>query len=118
NFAAGMSGGVAYVYDADGTFEQLVNKGMVSLEDELDDKDRAMLQRLVENHAEYTDSERAQELLDDWTTEVENFTKVMPDAYAEVIAERARDDVRTELPRSAREATGARDASPGVVSDD
>jgi glutamate synthase (NADPH/NADH) large chain len=118
NFAAGMSGGVAYVYDADGTFERRVNKGMVSLEDTLDEKDRAMLRRLVENHAEYTDSDRAKELLDDWTAEVENFTKVMPDAYAEVIAERTRDDVRTDLPRSASEATVATDASTGVVSDD
>jgi glutamate synthase (NADPH/NADH) large chain len=88
NFAAGMSGGVAYVHDADGTFERLVNRGMVSLGESLDEKDRTMLRRLVENHAEYTGSERA------------------------------RDDVRTELPQSARETAVTRDASAGVVSDD
>jgi len=101
NFAAGMSGGVAYVYDPDDSFEDLANTGMVTLSSELEPKDRDMITRLVENHAVYTDSDRAQELLDNWETEIENFTRVMPDAYAEVIQERERDDVRNELPESA-----------------
>jgi len=106
NFAAGMSGGVAYVYDPDGTFARKANTGMVSIEPTLEEKDRAMITRLVENHAAYTDSDRAAELLADWDAELSNFTKVMPDAYAEVIAERERDDVRNELPDAAAE-TGA-----------
>jgi len=101
NFAAGMSGGVAYVYDADGTFEDRANTGMVSLSDTLEEKDREMLTRLVENHAAYTGSDRAAELLADWETEIENFTRIMPDAYAGVIAERPGDDVRTEPPSPA-----------------
>ena len=101
NFAAGMSGGVAYVYDPDDSFEDRANTGMVTLIGGLDSKDRDMITRLVENHAAYTDSERAQELLEDWDEQVENFTKVMPDAYAEVIAERDRDDVRNQLPEAA-----------------
>ncbi len=101
NFAAGMSGGVAYVYDADDTFDQRANKGMVSISGTLEGSDREMLTRLVENHAAYTGSERAEELLDNWDEEIENFTRVMPDAYAEVIQDRARDDVRNELPESA-----------------
>jgi glutamate synthase (ferredoxin) len=101
NFAAGMSGGVAYVYDPDGSFESRANTGMVTLSKTLEEKDREMLTRLVENHAAYTDSERARELLDNWDEEIENFTRVMPDAYAEVIAERDRDDVRNELPEAA-----------------
>ena len=101
NFAAGMSGGVAYVYDADGTFEQRANTGMVTISGTLEESDREMLTQLVENHAAYTDSDRAQELLDNWEAEIENFTRVMPDAYAEVIEDRERDDVRNELPESA-----------------
>jgi glutamate synthase (ferredoxin) len=98
NFAAGMSGGVAYVYDPDGAFERRVNRGMVTLHDDLEESDEAMLRRLVENHAEYTDSDRAAALLDDWGTEVRHFTKVMPDAYAKVMAEKSREDVRSDLP--------------------
>jgi glutamate synthase (NADPH/NADH) large chain len=60
-----------------------------------------MLTRLVKNHAAYTDSVRAAELLEDWEAEIENFTRVLPDAYAEVIEERERDDVRNELPKAA-----------------
>ncbi|MFT4946647.1 MAG: glutamate synthase (ferredoxin) [Natronomonas sp.] len=100
NFAAGMSGGIAYVYDSDGTFEERANTGMVSL-GALEENDREMLTRLVENHAAYTDSERAKELLDNWDEEIGNFTRVMPDAYAEVIEDRERDDVRNELPAAA-----------------
>jgi glutamate synthase (ferredoxin) len=101
NFAAGMSGGIAYVYDPDNTLETRANTGMVTVSDNLTESDRAMLTRLVENHAAYTDSERARELLADWETELEQFTRVMPDAYAEVIADRSRADVRTELPDAA-----------------
>ena len=111
NFAAGMSGGVAYVYDPDGSFRERANTGMVTLSDELDPSDEQMLTRLVENHAAYTDSERAAELLADWEEELGNFTRVMPDAYAEVIAERERDDVRTELPDSAVHGTDSLDTA-------
>ena len=117
NFAAGMSGGVAYVYDSDGEFEDRANTGMVTLMNTLEPKDRDMLTRLVENHATYTDSERAAELLENWDREVENFTKVMPDAYAEVIAERERDDVRNELPPAADAAASAGDAVRGPADD-
>jgi glutamate synthase (NADPH/NADH) large chain len=101
NFAAGMSGGVAYVYDPDGDFHELANTGMASLESTLEESDEAMLRRLVENHAEYTGSDRAAWMLEEWAQVREQFVKVMPDAYAEVIAERARDDVRNELPEAA-----------------
>jgi glutamate synthase (NADPH/NADH) large chain len=109
NFAAGMSGGVAYVYDPDDDFATKANTGMVTLSTDLEDADEAMLRRLVENHAEYTDSETADELLAEWADAVSDFVKVMPDAYAEVIAERARDDVRTELPEAAAAATAEGD---------
>jgi glutamate synthase (NADPH/NADH) large chain len=107
NFAAGMSGGVAYVYDPDGDFDSLVNKGMVTIHDDLEESDEGMLRRMIENHAEYTDSDRAASLLADWGNELQNFTKVMPDAYAEVIAEESREDVRNDLPEPASAVGGA-----------
>ena len=117
NFAAGMSGGVAYVYDPDGKFARTANTGMVSIDPTPDEIDRAMITRLVENHAAYTDSDRAAALLANWDDELDNFTKVMPDAYAEVIAERERDDVRTELPDPAAPASGTGAASHGQADD-
>ena len=101
NFAAGMSGGVAYVYDDDDTFADRANTGMVALADDLEEDDRRMLRRLVENHREYTGSERAADLLDDWEAELSKFVKVMPDAYAAVIAENEEEDVRRAIPESA-----------------
>jgi glutamate synthase (NADPH/NADH) large chain len=111
NFAAGMSGGVAYVHDPDGDFEERANTGMVTLSRDLEPADETALRRLVENHAAYTGSERAATLLADWETAREQFVRVMPDAYAEVIAERARADVRTALPPAA-DALAA--ATPGA----
>ncbi|WP_459888590.1 glutamate synthase large subunit [Halostagnicola bangensis] len=98
NFAAGMSGGVAYVYDPDEDFDNRANTGMVTLHETLDDEDEAMLRRLVENHVAYTGSERGRELLENWERTLESFVKVMPDAYHEAITEEGRDDVRAELP--------------------
>ena len=100
NFAAGMSGGIAYVLDRDGDFEETVNYGMVSTTDELDRKDRTMLRRLVENHVAHTDSDRGEYILENWEEELGKFVKVLPDAYAEIIEEREAADVRTDLPES------------------
>ncbi|ELY47565.1 glutamate synthase [Natronorubrum sulfidifaciens JCM 14089] len=98
NFAAGMSGGVAYVYDPDDEFADRANTGMVSLHEDLEDRDEQMLRRLVENHVAYTGSERGEHLLANWERALEAFVKVMPDAYHEAITEQGSDDVRTELP--------------------
>jgi len=115
NFAAGMSGGVAYVYDPDGTAEARVNRGMVSTGRSLSDRDRAMVRRLVENHAARTDSERARAMLDDWETVVDDFLRVMPDPYADVLAAGDAEDVRAELPSRA---AGGGDPTPGALGDD
>ncbi|MFB6106108.1 MAG: glutamate synthase large subunit [Halobacteriaceae archaeon] len=112
NFAAGMSGGVAYVYDPDGDFETRANTDMVRLSADLEEKDHRALRRLVENHAAYTDSDRATALLADWERAREQFVKVMPDAYAEAIAERPEDDARSSLPEAAPAAVDG-DAVPG-----
>ncbi|WP_238717335.1 glutamate synthase large subunit [Natronorubrum halophilum] len=117
NFAAGMSGGIAYVYDPDEEFEDRANTGMVSLHDELEEKDEEMLRRLVENHVAYTGSERGERLLENWERALEAFVKVMPEAYYEAITEQGSDDVRSELPGSP-EAEATAESASFAASDD
>ena len=84
NFAAGMSGGVAYVYDEDGSFPDRVNPEMVAL-DPLTEEDRAFLHERVTAHHRETGSAVAARLLIRWGEEVEKFVKVMPDDYKRVL---------------------------------
>jgi glutamate synthase (NADPH/NADH) large chain len=84
NFAAGMSGGIAYVYDPDDRFPALVNYEMVELEP-LDEADREWLRATVERHRELTGSDVADRLLGQWESEVESFRKVMPQDYKRVL---------------------------------
>ena len=86
NFAAGMSGGIAYILDEDGRFEERCNLGMVALE-ELEDDDVEVLRTLIERHLEYTGSARARELLADWEATLARFVKVMPVDYRRVLDE-------------------------------
>jgi glutamate synthase (NADPH/NADH) large chain len=85
NFGAGMSGGIAYVYDPDATFPGLVNHQMVELEP-LDDDDLAELRSIIERHRELTGSTVADQLLLGWTAEAPHFRKVMPKDYRRVLA--------------------------------
>jgi glutamate synthase (NADPH/NADH) large chain len=85
NFAAGMSGGIAYVYDPDNRFPALVNYQMVELEP-LTTDDREWLRATVERHRELTGSDVADRLLTQWESEVESFRKVMPSDYKRVLA--------------------------------
>ncbi|MFC5970435.1 glutamate synthase large subunit [Halomarina salina] len=114
NFAAGMSGGLAYVYDPDGTFTDDVNPGMVTCERSLDERDEQLLRRLVENHRTYTDSARAEELLADWDAALADFVKVVPDPYADVVAENEEFDVRREMPAAATSGSENRQALSGA----
>ncbi|MFB6081910.1 MAG: glutamate synthase large subunit [Halanaeroarchaeum sp.] len=107
NFAAGMSGGVAYVLDRDGEFAATANTEMVSLEDHLEPEDRRAIRRLVENHVSFTDSDRGGAVLENWDDVVDDFVKVMPDAYSEAIDDRPEADVRRSLPERARTDVGA-----------
>ncbi|HEY3483815.1 MAG TPA: glutamate synthase large subunit [Ilumatobacteraceae bacterium] len=84
NFGAGMSGGIAYVYDRDGSFDTRVNYEMVNLE-HLDDDDREFLRSTIERHAELTGSAVAKRLLAAWNVEVSRFRKVMPADYKRVL---------------------------------
>ena len=92
NFAAGMSGGMAFVLDGDGLFDKRVNPASVSLEPVESAEDRELLKALLEEHVARTDSPIAAALLKDWTGSLKRFVKVMPDDYARVLAERAAKD--------------------------
>jgi glutamate synthase (NADPH/NADH) large chain/glutamate synthase (ferredoxin) len=103
NFAAGMSGGVAYVYDEDGSFAERCNMAMVSIEPVLttaeqtasidraiwhrDQTDEAQLRKLLEDHNRWTGSKRARELLDNWKQSREKFVKVFPNEYKRALGE-------------------------------
>jgi glutamate synthase (ferredoxin) len=85
NFAAGMSGGVAYILDEAGDFATRCNRQMVDL-DALDDAaEAARVRALIERHAELTGSQRAQTILADWAAYVGQFVKVMPKDYKRVL---------------------------------
>ncbi|MBA5686012.1 glutamate synthase-related protein [Rugamonas apoptosis] len=111
NFAAGMSGGIAYVYDPDGDFAGKCNTAMVSLESVLTaaeqhldratwhsqhrdgepEADEVILKRLIERHFKHTGSTRARYLLDNWAEGRSKFVKVFPSEYKRALAEMAED---------------------------
>jgi glutamate synthase (NADPH/NADH) large chain/glutamate synthase (ferredoxin) len=86
NFAAGMSGGFAYVFDEDGGFASRCNSAMVALE-KLPAEDDADLKKLIEDHHRWTGSRRAREILDQWASAREKFIKVFPHEYRRALAE-------------------------------
>jgi glutamate synthase domain-containing protein 3 len=85
NFAAGMSGGVAYVLDADGDFRGHCNMSMVEL-DPMEEADLAIVKDLLRRHYEYTESAVAWKLLSGWQDHAKQFVKVMPVEYRKVLA--------------------------------
>jgi glutamate synthase (NADPH) large chain len=85
NFGAGMSGGIAYVYDPYGGFDRKVNYEMVEVE-HLDESDRMYLRDIIERHLAYTGSAVAKRMLASWSVEVSRFRKVMPTDYKRVLA--------------------------------
>lgn len=106
NFAAGMSGGVAYIWDVNGDFESKCNKGMVELDPVDDDDDVSELRELIELHAEFTDSAVAKNILDRWPEVLSEFVKVMPTDYKRVLNERKRHDEEIESEIHETEQTG------------
>ncbi|MDN2713102.1 glutamate synthase-related protein [Janthinobacterium sp. SUN118] len=111
NFAAGMSGGIAYVYDPAGDFASKCNTAMVSLDkvvsaaeqhvdrdawhtqhrDGVPEADEVILKRLIERHFKHTGSTRARVLLDDWASARGKFVKVFPNEYKRALIEMAAD---------------------------
>ena len=85
NFAAGMSGGIAYIYNVKGEFEEQCNKEMVDL-DPVSGDDRNELYQLISNHYSYTKSSVAKFILDDFDNQLQHFIKVFPKDYKKVLA--------------------------------
>jgi glutamate synthase domain-containing protein 3 len=83
NFGAGMSGGVAFVYDPHGTFTDRLNPQMVQLARLSGGLDESLLKAMVERHYELTESIRAGEILDDWTRRRDHFWRVVPQPGSE-----------------------------------
>ncbi|BAL94169.1 glutamate synthase-related protein [Rubrivivax gelatinosus] len=122
NFAAGMSGGVAYVFDEDGEFARRCNTSMVTLEKVLprDEQpgeagswhrgmaDEALLKKLIEDHHRWTGSLRSREILDAWAASRAKFVKVFPNEYKRALTERA-------AKAQAEAATGKAKASAAAV---
>jgi len=84
NFGAGMSGGIAYVYDPNLTLRSRSNKSMIDF-DPMDDISQKELFKLLTNHAELTGSPIAKKIIDNWNQELANFVKVMPKAFKAVL---------------------------------
>ena len=81
NFAAGMSGGVAYVWDRDHDLYRRLNKALVSMEPVSDPQDAAELKRMIQEHVEATGSARGRMLLERFDQELANFQKILPHDY-------------------------------------
>jgi glutamate synthase domain-containing protein 3 len=99
NFAAGMSGGIAYVYNLDANFKDLCNTEMVELEgaDKFGPDDVSTIRRLLENHHRYTQSPVAGAILDDFERELRWFVKVMPTDYRRVVEHQAEIEAKAAM---------------------
>ena len=86
NFAAGMSGGVAYVLDEADDFQQRCNPEMVDLEAVEATEDLTELREMLSKHARYTQSTIAERILDHWEDKRSKFVKVMPKDYKRILA--------------------------------
>ena len=96
NFAAGMSGGIAYLYAADGTFdERNFNMEMIGLENP-STEDLNHIEELLNNHIKYTASRKARAIIDHWEKEQKNFIKVMPTDYKKAL-ERLAEEAKQEV---------------------
>ena len=85
NFAAGMSGGIAYVLDVSGMLAKNCNQEMVDIEALKIEADIAEVRDLIVRHVDFTDSELGKNVLDDWDTYERSFLKVMPRDYRKVL---------------------------------
>jgi glutamate synthase (NADPH) large chain len=88
NFAAGMSGGVAFVLDEESRFEKLCNRDMVGLETVESEEDRVHLRGMVERHLEWTGSTAAERVLEDFEELLPKFVKVMPNDLKRILKQR------------------------------
>jgi glutamate synthase domain-containing protein 3 len=84
NFAAGMSGGIAYVFDTENALDRLCNKDMVEIET-MNEDDKQEVKEMIEKHFRYTGSDPAEWILENWEVAADLFVKVMPKDYKAVL---------------------------------
>jgi glutamate synthase domain-containing protein 3 len=96
NFAAGMSGGLAYVYDPENHFDGRCNLEMVDLENISDARDATELRQIIARHREETSSRLADRILSNWENEISHFVKVFPMEYRRVLGLMSREDEEVE----------------------
>jgi len=113
NFAAGMTGGIAYVLDEDGTFPKKLNPEHVGLHRVSDDEDIATLRSLIERHHTSTGSLRSKEILDNWEHYLPMFWKVLPFEMAKLLKARKEEELQRTLELADKEAAVA-DPFPAV----
>jgi len=97
NFAAGMSGGIAYVYNEYGNFDYFCNMGMVELSLVEDLSDLRELKELILKHLDYTGSMRAKEIIENWDQSLPRFIKVTPYEYMKVLEEEKLEFLRKKI---------------------
>ncbi|HEX3006728.1 MAG TPA: glutamate synthase-related protein, partial [Bacteroidales bacterium] len=97
NFAAGMSGGIAYVLNLDGNFDYFCNMGMVELTLLEDMQDQKELKDLITRHYQYTESPFAKKILDNWANYVTEFIKVTPIEYKKVLEEERIEAIKKKI---------------------
>jgi glutamate synthase (NADPH) large chain len=97
NFAAGMSGGIAYVFDVDGEFRGRLNASMVEAEPVSSQADQQLLRDLIQRHAQLTESEVARRIADLWEVNLPHFWKVVPIDYKKVIEAKHLDEEQIRL---------------------
>lgn len=96
NFGAGMSGGIAYVFDPAQRFDNRCNLDMVDLELVRDENDIEELREMITRHVHYTESKKAREILENWDANLSFFIKVFPMEYRRVLGKMSREDKATE----------------------
>ena len=97
NFAAGMSGGIAYVWDLDGKFSKNCNLGMVDLFPVKDARDVKELKAMIEKHLKHTGSTVAKGVLDNWDKTLAQFVKIYPRDYRRVVEEKQKIEEPVEV---------------------
>jgi glutamate synthase (NADPH/NADH) large chain len=97
NFAAGMSGGIAYVLNADGNFVYFCNTSMVELSPIFDHEDQEFVKSMLTRHIEFTKSDLARKILASWHEYMPKFLKVMPLEYKRALQELKLKEIENQL---------------------
>ena len=97
NFASGMTGGEAFVFDEESKFNQLCNTDFIELQSVSSAKDKKILKDLIEDHYEATNSPKAKRILEDFDVLLDRFVKVMPTDYKRILESKTQSEIRSTV---------------------